>query len=223
VSDVDKVRVDADGERVARFTRGERWVHRSLALLMVGCLVTAAMLSAPTLSQLVGRRFIVSRIHIVCGLLLPVPIVLGLLFSPAFREDVRRFNRFRPSDWSWLRARDRRSGRIRVGKFNAGQKLYAAFVLGAVLVMLASGVMMWRPALWPLAWRTGATFVHDWLALAVLVAVVGHWVMAAKDPEARAGMRHGTVTRRWALLEHRGWLEELDTADEPAQEVRKPE
>ena len=70
--------------RLPRFTRAERWIHRSIGLLFTVCLVTAAMLSTPFVSELVGRRFIVSRIHIVCGLLLPVPILLGLLLRRPF-------------------------------------------------------------------------------------------------------------------------------------------
>jgi formate dehydrogenase subunit gamma len=196
--------------RLPRFTRGERWVHRSFGLLMGGCLVTAAMLSTPTLSQIIGRRFIVSRIHIACGLMLPLPILLGLLLSPAFRTEVRRFNRFSRSDWQWLKSKDRRSGRLRIGKFNAGQKLNAAFVLGGVLVMLGTGFIMWRNEYWPVAWRTGATFVHDWLALGLLIVIVGHMVMASRDGEARTGMREGDVDRGWAAREHPAWAAQVE-------------
>jgi formate dehydrogenase subunit gamma len=196
--------------RLPRFTRGERWVHRSLGLLMGACLVTAAMLSTPTLSQVIGRRFIVSRIHIVCGLALPLPILLGLVLSPAFRADVRRLNRFMKLDWAWLRSKDRRSGRLGIGKFNAGQKLNAAFVLGGVIVMFGTGFIMWRNEYWPVAWRTGATFVHDWLALALLIVIVGHMVMAARDGEARTGMRDGDVDRQWAHREHPMWAAQVE-------------
>jgi len=196
--------------RLPRFTRGERWVHRSLGLLMGGCLVTAAMLSTPTLSELIGRRFIVSRIHIACGLMLPLPIVLGLLLSPAFRADVRRLNRFSPSDRRWLKSKAWRSSRLRIGKFNAGQKLNAAFVLGGVMVMLGTGFIMWRNEYWPVAWRTGATFVHDWLALGLLIVIVGHMVMASRDGEARTGMREGDVDRGWAAREHPVWAAEVE-------------
>jgi formate dehydrogenase subunit gamma len=196
--------------RLPRFTRGERWVHRSLGLLMLGCLVTAAMLSTPTLSQIVGRRFIVSRIHIACGLLLPLPVVLGLLLSAGFRADVRRLNRFSPSDWRWIWSKEDRKGRLGIGKFNAGQKLNAAFVLGGIILMFATGFIMWRNEYWPVAWRTGATFVHDWLALGLLIVIIGHLVMASRDGEARTGMREGDVDRRWAEQEHPKWAAQVE-------------
>ena len=137
--------------------------------------------------------------------MLPVPLVVGWLWSAALRRDVRLLDRFSPADWQWLRSADRRSGRIPVGKFNAGQKLNAAFTLGAVLVMLMTGVVMHWTGLWPVAWRTGATFVHDWLAFAVAVVVAGHAYMAWKDPVARMGMRTGVVPASWARREHSDW------------------
>lgn len=200
---------DDGSGRLQRFTGGQRWVHRSFALLAGVCLVTAALLYVPELSALVGRRTLVSWVHVVAGLLLPVPLVAGWVLSPAFRADIRRLNRFRPVDWTWLRSADRRSGRLDVGKFNAGQKLNGAFTLGVVLVMLGTGVLMRWTWIAPLDWRTGATFVHDWLALAFAVVVAGHAWMAWRDPIARVGMRTGFVPLDWARVEHRAWAREM--------------
>ena len=58
----------------------------------------------------------------------------------------------------------------------------------------------------PLSWRTGATFVHDWLAYGILAVVVGHMWMATHDPYALAGMRTGYVPESWAKREHAAWL-----------------
>jgi formate dehydrogenase subunit gamma len=191
-----------------RFSPGERWIHRSIAILTGVLLVTAALLYIPDLGGLVGNRQVVRVIHEIAGFALAVPLVLAL-FSRAFRADASRLNRFRPTDWEWLRSRDRRSGRIRVGKFNAGQKLNAAFTLGAILVMFLSGSMMFFSSRFPDALRTGATFVHDWLALAVLVVVCGHIYMAFNDASARLGMRTGSVPASWAEREHGAWVDEL--------------
>lgn len=189
---------------VTRFSRGERWVHRSVAVLMTVLLLTGALLYVPALGGVVGNRQVVRLVHEVAGFALIAPLLLAL-GSRAFRADAGRLNRFSPTDWQWLRSRDRRSGRIPVGKFNAGQKLNAAFSLGAILVMLATGSMMFFSNHFPDAIRTGATFVHDWLALAVLVVVLGHVYMAANDPVARAGMRTGRVPGWWARREHGAW------------------
>ncbi|GAA2841692.1 formate dehydrogenase subunit gamma [Kitasatospora paracochleata] len=198
-------------ERIPRFARAERWVHRATAVLMVVCLVTALALYYPPISQLVGRRRPVAVVHEWCGLLLPVPLLLGLA-SRALRADLGRLNRFTPRDRVWLRAVLRRSYRRPAGKFNAGQKLYAAWIAGAVLVMLGTGLLMWFTHLAPLVWRTGATFVHDWLAVAVAVVVGGHLYLAARDPEARRGMRTGSVDPLWVAREHPDWDHRAENA-----------
>ncbi|MYW67749.1 formate dehydrogenase [Streptomyces sp. SID8379] len=192
-------------DRVRRFTPAERWVHRVTATLMGVCVASAACLYVPQLAELVGRRFLVVTVHEWSGLLLPVPFLLGLV-SRAFRADLGRLNRFGAHDKEWLRAAIRRQQGRRAGKFNAGQKVWAAWLAGAVLVMLGTGLLMWFTHLTPLAWRTGSTFVHDWLALALGIVIAGHVGMAVGDPEARKGMRTGFVRRDWAQREHGEWL-----------------
>ncbi|MFI5530242.1 cytochrome b/b6 domain-containing protein [Kitasatospora sp. NPDC051853] len=197
--------------RVRRFTPAQRRVHRATAALMLTCLATAAVLYLPSLSQLVGRRGLVRTVHEWAGLLLPVPLLLGLV-SRALRADLTRLNRFTAADRTWLHAVRHGSPHRPAGKFNAGQKLYAAFTAGAVLVMLGTGLLMWFTHLAPLPVRTGATFVHDWLATALTLAVTGHVWLAVRDPEARRGMRTGTVSRTWAAREHPDWEPEEGSA-----------
>ncbi|GHG29285.1 cytochrome b/b6 domain-containing protein [Streptomyces albogriseolus] len=192
---------------VRRFAPAQRWAHRATALLMGVCVATAACLYVPQLAQLAGRRALVVTLHQWSGLLLPVPVSAALV-SRAFRADLARLNRFGPHDRVWLRAalrRDRRPASRPAGKFNAGQKLYAAWIAGATLVMLGTGLLMWFTHLTPLVWRTAATFVHDWLALTVGIVLAGHVGMALADPEARRGLRTGSVRREWAEREHPLW------------------
>jgi formate dehydrogenase subunit gamma len=195
-----------------RFTRGERWVHRSLGIVLGVLIVTGAFLFFPDLGSLIGNRALVSQVHEIAGWLVPIPLLVAL-GSRAFRSDAGRLNRFHPSDWEWLRSRDRRSGRIPVGKFNAGQKLNAAVSLGAVIVLFGSGMVMFWSSLFPDTIRTGATFVHDWVALAFGILVLGHIWMAYGDATARAGMRTGEVPLAWAEREHAEWA---------AEELRRP-
>jgi formate dehydrogenase subunit gamma len=190
-------------ELLRRFTTAERWIHRTTALLMGIALITAAFLYLPALAELAGRRRLLVTAHEWAGITLPVPLVLGLL-SRAFRADLGRLGRFGPHDHGWVRAALRGHHRPS-GKFNAGQKLYAAVIAGAVLVMMGTGLIMWFPHLAPLIWRTGSTFVHDWLALLIGVLVAGHIWMAARDPQARRGLRTGYVSRAWARREHSLW------------------
>lgn len=174
-------------------------------MLMGVCVVTAACLYVPQLAELVGRRALVVTLHVWSGLLLPLPVLAGLA-SRAFRADLTHLNRWGPHDRVWLRSALRRlPGRRPAAKFNAGQKLYAAWITGATLVMLGTGLMMWFTHLTPLMWRTSATFVHDWLALTIGIVLAGHIGMALGDPEARKGLRTGSVSSQWAQREHSLW------------------
>ena len=203
---------------VPRFGRVVRAVHWTVALLMTICITTAAILYNASLEVAIGHRQLVKVIHVYAGFALPVPILLGAI-SAAYRLDLRRLNRFTPGDWRWLRSRDRRDGSLRVGKFNAGQKLNAALSGGAIAALLGTGVIMYFPSLTRLSWRTGSTFVHDWFALAVGLLVLGHIGYAVRDSEALRGMRTGRVTASWARAEHAAWADEvLGSAKDPEQE-----
>lgn len=199
---------------VHRFVLAERLVHRTLAVLMVVCIVTAAILYNGALMMAVGHRQVVETIHVWCGFALPVPLLLGAA-SKAYRADVEILNRFTRADWRWLRSRSRRNGSIPVGKFNAGQKVNSWLVAGSTGVLLGTGVLLYWPDLVRLSWRAGATFVHDWFALGLGLLVVGHVVYAMRDPEARRGMRTGRVSRSWARAEHGAWADEVTSAGPP--------
>ncbi|HTW21638.1 MAG TPA: cytochrome b/b6 domain-containing protein [Mycobacteriales bacterium] len=211
----------ADRRReLLRFTRPVRWVHAVTAALLFVCIATAAILYIGSIAVLVGDRYVIEQVHVWCGLALPVPLIVGLL-SPSYRADLRRLNRFTRRDWRWLRSRSRRDGQIMVGKFNAGQKLNAALSLGAIGVLLMSGVVMYFTHLTRLSWRSGATFVHDWVALALGLLVIGHVMYAVRDPEALRSMRTGRVPLRWAQREHLAWADEM-CADEVEQDQVDP-
>jgi formate dehydrogenase subunit gamma len=198
---------------LARFTRAERWVHRATGLLMGTCLVTAFVLYYGPISLAIGHRHTVELIHVWAGYALAAPLLLGLL-SSAYRADLRVLNRFTREDWRWLRSKNRRDGSFEVGKFNAGQKLNASLTAGSIIVLLGTGTLMFWTGLVRLAWRTGATFVHDWFALGLGLLVLGHLWFAMADPQAREGMRTGRVTRSWARKEHPAWAAERAERDD---------
>jgi formate dehydrogenase subunit gamma len=197
-----------------RFSTAERWLHRIVALLMLACIVTALAMYQGPLTTVVGHRRLVELVHVWCGYALPVPLLLAL-FSAAYRADLRRLNRFSAGDWRWLGPGAARRRLVEVGKFNAGQKLNASLTGGAILVLLGTGTLMFFTHLVRLSWRTGATFVHDWTAVALGLLVAGHVYRAATDPEARRGMRTGIVSRAWALGNHAAWVGEVEDAQQP--------
>ncbi len=202
------------GDRVVRFARAERWLHWSNAALFLVLLVTGMTLYIPAMSRVVGRRVLVKDIHVYSGLLLPLPLVAAYAghWRESVRRDVRRLSRWSVDDRRWLTSLGRR-GRSRLGKFNAGQKLNAIFVAGSIPVMLGTGIIMRWFDPFPLAWRTGATFVHDWFALGLLVAILGHIGKALAEPVAMHAMRRGTVPARHVERHHPRWWSELRGSD----------
>ena len=109
-----------------------------------------------------------------------------------------------------------------MGKFHPGQKLNAAFTLGAILVMVGTGSIMHWFRFFPDDWRTGATFVHDWLAVTLAVVVAGHLKMALSDGDALRGMTQGSVPRGWARRHRPKWYEEVTGEPAGVATARRP-
>lgn len=212
-------RPSAEPRLLSRFDGVERIVHWVNAALFAVLVFTGATLYLDSLQRLIGRRALVQDIHVWCGVALPVPLLVALAgpWGKRLRADLGRFNRWGGTDRIWLRAafRERTARRavhrqLELGKFNAGQKLNAAWTAGAGLVMLGTGAIMRWYHPWPLSWRTGATFVHDWLALAVGLVIIGHIGMALNDRDALLSMFSGRIRSSWAKRHASAWLAEMD-------------
>ena len=197
-------------ERLHRFDKVERIAHWANAVLFAIAMATAAALYIGSLSALVGRRELVKDIHVIAGLALPVPLVVAAIgkWGEGFRRDLSRLNRWTKDDVRWLRSWSR-DPLVKAGKFNPGQKLNAAFTGGAILLLLATGsIMKWFDP-FPLSWRTGATFVHDWVALALFLTITGHVIYALRDRDAMRAILHGWIPSSWARHHAPLWHEEL--------------
>jgi len=176
------VTTSLSADAAPRFDAVEKALHWANAALFFVLLATAAALFVDPISTWVGRRALVRDVHVLAGLLLPVPWLLafGVARTPALLADVRRLDRWTADDRRWLRSLGR-DPYAAVDKFNPGQKLNAAMVAGAVPVMLGTGVIMRWFEPFPLDWRRGATFVHDWLAVVLFFLIVGHVALATRS------------------------------------------
>lgn len=205
-------------DRLLRFDRAERWLHWANAALFGLLMATAAVLYIGQLSAIVGRRELVRLVHVWSGLLLPLPLVIAVAgpWRRRVLDDLSELNRFDADDRRWLRSRGRPAREVRLRKFNPGQKLNAAFVGGAIVVMLATGATMYWFRFFPVDWRTGATFVHDWTALAVGLVVAGHLKLALSDRDALGAMVRGWVPASWARRNRPRWYEAVTGEVVPA-------
>ena len=204
-------------DTLPRFTVAEKWVHRLTGVLVPLLTVTGAVLYYEPFALAVGRRPIVEGLHIASGLLLPVPALAGGLVSPALRRDFGVLGRMTRTDWQWLRRKDRRIARLPIGKFNGGQKLASAVLLGALLVLFFTGLLLIAPVRidLPVGMRQGATIVHDLFTFGVLALLAGHFWLALKHPEARRALRTGEMDRRYAEVEYAGWAAETQGVGAP--------
>jgi formate dehydrogenase subunit gamma len=195
--------------RVHRFDGMVRVVHWTVALLLLVAMTTGFVLYVGSLSAVVGRRELLRNLHVWSGLAAPLPILVAYLAPgrAALRRDVRSLARWSDDDLRWLRSFGRRA-RDRVGKFNGGQKANAVFVAGALPVMVMTGVIMRWYEPFPLDWRTGATFVHDWTAIALWIVTAGHIVKSLMEPAALRSMISGWMSTRAARAAHPAWIDD---------------
>jgi formate dehydrogenase subunit gamma len=159
----------------------------------------------PEMSASIGRRSAIMQVHVVAGLFLPIPLLFAVALGPAgarFGRDLAELSRWTAADRRWFR----RKGRgVTDGKFNGGQKLVTALFAGVgTLQLLTGSVMFWHDP-FSTAWRTGATFVHDWAYLLAFAVVVGHVVKALDEPVMLRAMATGEVPEEWAERERPTW------------------
>ncbi len=219
-------------DRLLRFDGVERTVHWVNAALFLILILTGAALYFTPLISLLGRRYLILQIHLYTGLALPLPLCAAIAGSwgRQLRRDISAINRWSEADRAWLRqalraermdrtsqaggagvpfsAGIRRASPPALGKFNPGQKLNAAFLAGGALVMLGTGCLLRWYQPFPLSWRAGATFVHNWLALVLFLVICGHIAFALAHRESLRSMLFGRINRRWAESHAPAWLDE---------------
>ena len=194
--------------RILRFDRVQRAVHWANALLFGVLMVTALPLYFPSIDR--GRPPRSRRRDPPVGRGGPPDTSCrGARRSLGCRvgRDLRRINRWTEGEWRWLWTRGREETLL-FDKFNPGQKLNAIFVGASIVIMLGTGSMLKWFSLFPVSWRTGATFVHEVLAFVIFAVVFGHIAMALTHPDSLRSMLRGWVTEKWAKQNAPRWFQE---------------
>lgn len=99
-----------------------------------------------------------------------------------------------------------------IGKYNAGQKMVFWAMTGLILVLIATGVMIWQQYfsdLVSIPTRRIAVAVHALAAVLILFVFILHVSAAFWTRGTIRAMTQGTVTGGWAFRHHRKWLREL--------------
>ena len=96
------------------------------------------------------------------------------------------------------------------GKYNGGQKvLFWGLVIG-MLLLVVSGVLMWRAWLnLPVEVVRFASVLHAVAAVWMIGLIILHIYAAIWTRGTIRAMLYGTVTRAWAKQHHRGWYRKM--------------
>ena len=200
-------------KQLRRYTEGERMTHWVVAVTFVLAGLSGLAFFHPSLfffSNLFGGGPWTRILHPFLGLLMFVAFVLLALHH-------WRDNLMQEGDSEWRKkAPDLLLGRHPemppAGKFNAGQKILFWVLLVSMLMLLLSGVMVWRPwfePLFPIVAQRMALLLHAAGAAVLIIMVLGHIYMGIWTKGSIRGMTRGTVPESWARLHHPRWLREM--------------
>jgi formate dehydrogenase subunit gamma len=147
---------------------------------------------------------------------------LGVLMAVAYVAMFIRFSRLNMmsrTDWEWIkRIREMVDGddhnMPEQGKYNGGQKLLYWLLFWCMLLLILSGVALWRTWFsFPVELVRLAAVIHAASAAVMIGLIMVHVYAAIWTKGTIRAMWYGTVTRAWAKQHHRAWYREA-TKDE---------
>ena len=204
------------GEEIVRERLSARVVHWTVALTFFVCLFTGLPIWTSYLgflASLFGGLHVCRVLHPWAGVAFAAASVLmflqwvsQMMLTPADRYFI--------TPRGMLEYFEYRNDDSEVGKYNGGQKLlFWAAALGT-LALLVSGILMWlpQPALgaWGQELRQAAYILHDTAFSLFFAMIIGHiYLGTAAEPGTFRSMIRGTVTKKWAQLNHPRWYREV--------------
>jgi formate dehydrogenase subunit gamma len=141
-------------------------------------------------------------------------VVMALSFIGLFLR-FKALNVMTPTDWQWVdRVKEMVDGddhnMPEQGKYNGGQKLLFWALAVCMVLLIVSGIVLWR------AWfnlpvgmvRFGAV-IHAAAAAVMIGLITVHVYAAIWVKGTTRAMWYGTVTRAWARQHHRAWYRQM--------------
>jgi formate dehydrogenase subunit gamma len=98
------------------------------------------------------------------------------------------------------------------GKFNGGQKILFWLLVTSMVLLILSGIVMWRAYfafLFPVAIIRFASVVHAVAATVMIALIIFHIYAAIWTRESIDAMLYGRVRRAWAKQHHPAWFREM--------------
>jgi formate dehydrogenase subunit gamma len=143
--------------------------------------------------------------------------VTTFLFFIIWVARVWKYNRITAVDWQWAKhiidiVRSKTDNLPEIGKYNLGQKYLTRTLLVAILLLLATGILIWQPWFAPefsIDWRRKAVLIHAFSAFVALMCFIVHVYAAYWTRGSIRGMTRGTVSAAWAKHHCAGWYKEM--------------
>ncbi|WP_213778076.1 formate dehydrogenase subunit gamma [Caballeronia sp. dw_276] len=212
--DKDAVPRDVKGNGlILRYTPNERTNHWITAITFILLALSGLAMFHPAMSWLYallggGQWTRILHPFIGCVMFLSF-LILALRFW--------HHNYLDKSDVQWMRQigdvlNNREEKLPAIGKYNAGQKLLFFTMVACLLLLLASGIVIWRRYFsfyFPIEIIRLAALVHAAAAFVLIVGIVVHIYAALWIKGSIGAMTRGTVTYGWAKKHHPRWFKEI--------------
>lgn len=147
------------------------------------------------------------------------PFMGGLMFLSflGMLARVWKDNHFDAGDRKWRQhmgemLRGHKAGLPPAGKYNWGQKMVFWLMLWSLLVLLATGVLFWRPwfdGYFPIEVQRVGLLLHATAAVVLIAVTIVHIYAAVWVKGTMRAMTRGSVSEGWARLNHPLWHKEM--------------
>jgi len=196
-----------------RYEDGDRMNHWFIAMMFVLAGLSGLAFFHPSLfflTHLFGGGPWTRILHPFLGVLMFVGF-MGM-FVRLWKDNV-----VVPADAEWKQhmgdmLRGNKAAMPPVGKYNWAQKMVFWAMLASLLVLLATGIMFWRPwfaPYFPIDVMRIAVLLHAVAAVVLVAATIMHVYAAIWVKGTVRAMTRGTVTESWAKTNHALWHREM--------------
>jgi formate dehydrogenase subunit gamma len=196
---------------IDRFSTKERVLHWFVTLTFFSLLFSGLGLYSRLFTgyfNLFGNGSNAILVHKTAG----VMFFLSSLFL--FLHNRSRVTDFNQDDRDWIRQAggylSQEEIHLTVGKFNAGQKMFAVFIGVATIVLGITGIFIWWPLAFPRWIVQVSLMLHGLMFVGSIMFVVVHVYLATiGNPGTLEAMLWGKVSRAWARHHHPKWYKEV--------------
>jgi formate dehydrogenase subunit gamma len=202
-----------DPNKLLRYTPFERANHWLAAITFILLALSGLAFFHPAfypLTQLFGGGVWTRILHPFIGVLMVLSF--GVMYF-----NYRKLNLMTPADREWLgHVKEMIDGddshMPEAGKFNGGQKILFWLLVVSMVLLILSGIVIWRAyfaSLFPAAMIRLASVVHAVAATIMIALIIFHIYAAIWTKESIDAMLYGHVRRAWAKQHHPAWFRQM--------------